>query len=144
MIEFRKLYINQLIIEILFVKGLNDNDNEIEQLSKALQLIEPNRVDIGTIDRPPAYNVKQISYDELFIIAKVFKNQNISIAHRDKVKLDKYLNKDEILNLLHKRPQTKDDIVNLLDKESNKIFQKLLEDKEIEIINISGVDFYKK
>ena len=41
MIAFRKLHKNQLVLEILFVKTLNDNDSEIKALYSAILKIEP-------------------------------------------------------------------------------------------------------
>ena len=142
-INFSKIYKNDLILEILFVDTINNKKDEIEKLNRLIQQIKPKRIDIGTIDRPPAYDVKPISYDELSSISKVFEKQNISIAHRQKIKLNKYLSKDEILNLLDKRPQTQDDIENLLDDDSKKIFDELLQNNKIKIVNIAGLDFYR-
>ena len=84
-----------------------------------------------------------MSYEQLCNYAKVFENQNISIAHRQKIKFNRYLNEDEILNLLDKRPQTQDDIENLLDSDSKKIFDELYKTNKIKIVNISGLDFYR-
>ena len=54
MCEFSKQTKNNLVLEVLFVKDLNDEDEELELLYKSIVLINPKRIDIGTIDRPPA------------------------------------------------------------------------------------------
>ena len=51
MIDFSKQTKNDLVLEILFVKDLNDKIEEIELLNEAINQIKPKRVDIGTIDR---------------------------------------------------------------------------------------------
>ncbi len=84
MIDFRKLYKKQLITETLFVKTLNDRPSEYLKIYKALQQIKPDRVDIGTIDRPPAYDVQPVSYKTLLEIADHFEGLPVTIAHRDK------------------------------------------------------------
>jgi wyosine [tRNA(Phe)-imidazoG37] synthetase (radical SAM superfamily) len=142
-IEFSKTFKSDLILEVLFVDTINNKPSEIEKLSDLIQQIQPKRIDIGTIDRPPAYDVKPISYEELLDISKEFEGQNISIAHRQKIKSNKFLNEDEILNLLDKRPQTKEDIENLLDTNSQELFDKLFDEKKIHIVNVAGLDFYK-
>jgi len=57
-LEFSNSFKTELVIEILFVKGINDNILEIDKLNQFLEKLNPTRVDIGSIDRPPAYRVK--------------------------------------------------------------------------------------
>ncbi|MCK4738037.1 MAG: radical SAM protein, partial [Sulfurimonas sp.] len=64
-IDFSNAYKGKLFIEILFVYGLNDTKEEIAKLNEALLRLNVTRVDLGTIDRPPAYPVSGISYKEL-------------------------------------------------------------------------------
>ena len=143
MVEFRKLHTKQLIIEILFVKTLNDNDKEIAQLYNALKLIKPDRIDIGTIDRPPAYDVEAISYETLASIANEFKMLPVTIAHKNKVVNKQTFTKQEILTLLSRRPLTKDDIENTFDENSNLVLNELIKTGEIMVINNNHVEFYK-
>ena len=143
-ISFSKIYQKELIIEVLFVDSLNNKQHEIDKIYEILKAINPTRVDIGTIDRPPAYDVKPISFEELQAIAYRFEGLNISIAHRNRIKLNKNLSSKEILNLLNKRPQTVDDIDNLLDDSSKKLFNELLKDNKIITKNQAGVIFYAK
>ena len=110
MIEFRKLYDKELITETLFVKDLNDNDSEIELIYESLQQIKPNRVDIGTIDRPPAYDVQPISFKKLEYIANKFKNLPVNITYKNRPKSIQSFSEDEILNLLKMRPLTKEEL----------------------------------
>jgi wyosine [tRNA(Phe)-imidazoG37] synthetase (radical SAM superfamily) len=143
-ISFSKIYDKELVLEVLFVDTLNNKQNEIEKIYDILKVVNPTRVDIGTIDRPPAYDVKPISFEELQAIAYQFEGLNISIAHRNKIKLHKSLSNESILNLLDKRPQTLEDIENLLDKPSKKLFDTLLEENKIITKNQAGVIFYAK
>ncbi|MBN2782004.1 MAG: radical SAM protein, partial [Campylobacterales bacterium] len=55
--RFSQIYKGKLFIEILFVENINDKDDEIKKLNDALLDIKCDRIDIGTIDRPPAYDV---------------------------------------------------------------------------------------
>jgi wyosine [tRNA(Phe)-imidazoG37] synthetase (radical SAM superfamily) len=142
--DFKNMFKNDLILEVLFVDSINNKKEELSKLYDILYDLNPTRVDIGTIDRPPAYPVKEIAYEELKEIADYMNGLNISIAHKNKISLNKSLDEDEILNLLDKRPQTIDDINNLLNVESIKLFNKLHNNDKIIMINQAGVDFYAK
>ena len=143
MIAFRQLHKKQLITETLFVKTLNDRIGEYGKIYEALKLIKPNRVDIGTIDRPPAYDVQPVSYQTLLDIAASFENLPVTIAHRDKNITKEEYSENEILRLLLRRPLTQDDIENIFTKNSQEILKTLLESKKVyEVIN-NNVKFYK-
>ncbi len=139
---FKKVFKHDLILEILFVDKLNNSKKELDDLYDILYDLNPTRVDIGTIDRPPAYAVNPITYNQLKEIADSFTSLNISIAHKSKISLNKSLNQNELINLLDKRPQTLDDIDNLLDDNSKKTFNTLLKNDTIKVKNQAGVDFY--
>ncbi|MEA3315517.1 MAG: radical SAM protein [Campylobacterota bacterium] len=143
LIFFRDIYTKQLILETLFVKTLNDNDKEIELIKDAITKIKPNRIDIGTIDRPPAYDVKPISYDKLVDIANRFEGLPVTISCKNKIKNRQYYSKDEIITVLKRRPLTNDDIDNLFDKESKINLDKLILDKKVRVILNNRVEFYK-
>jgi len=142
LIKFSKDFQNEFVLEVLFVDTINNKETEINAIYKLLCTLNPSRVDIGTIDRPPAYDVNPISYNELQSIAYTMEGLNISIAHKTKTKLDKFLDKNELLNLLDKRPQTKEDIENLLNDESKIIFEDLVNNNFITTKNQAGVIFY--
>ncbi|MGB3751737.1 MAG: radical SAM protein [Arcobacteraceae bacterium] len=143
MCEFRVIHKKQLILETLFVKTLNDNDEEIEKLKLAYYQIKPNRIDIGTIDRPPAYAVKPVTHDTLVNIANRLENLPVTIAHKNKIVNKQRFETDEIITLLSRRPLTFDDVENTFDEYSLISLKKLVQNKKITIINNNGVFFYK-
>lgn len=143
MSEFSKQTKNDLVLEVLFVKDLNDKEDEISLLYKFILQINPKRIDIGTIDRPPAYNVKPVSYEFLENIAEKFKNLNINIVYKNRPKSIQSFSQDEIITMLKRRPLTKEDVENMFDEQSKKILEDLIKNKLVSIINSSGIDFYK-
>ena len=143
MVEFRALHKQQLILEVLFVKTLNDNEEEILKLKNALNLIQPNRIDIGTIDRPPAYAVKPVTHEVLVNIADTFEGLPVTIAHKNKVINKQSFDKNEIITLLSRRPLTFDDVENTFDEDSFSMLNSLVNSGEISIVNNNGVKFYK-
>jgi len=144
MIEFRKVYKGELIVEIMVVKGINDKEEEFKKLNEVLKKINPNRVDISTIDRPPAYNVKPVEIKRLFELSKLIEGQNIFIPTREKIEFKKEsFSKNELLNTLKKRPFSKSDVENIFDEKTQKIFNDLLKEKLLEEVIIGGITFYK-
>ncbi len=146
MLEFKSKYTGPLVIEILIVKTLNDSKEEIAQLNEYLMKLQPTRIDIGTIDRPPAFDVKPVSYEELLYISHLFDSTlPVYIASRKKADIssDSY-SYEEILETLSKRPLTQEDIEALFDEESQKRAENLLHKQKIKLVETNGVKFYKK
>jgi wyosine [tRNA(Phe)-imidazoG37] synthetase (radical SAM superfamily) len=146
MLDFKSKYSGPLIIEILIVKTLNDSEEEIAKLNKYLLKLQPTRIDIGTIDRPPAFDVKPVSYEELLHISHLFDaSLPIYIASRKKadIQASRY-SEEQILETLSKRPLTAEDIEALCDKESQKRVENLLNTSKIKLVETNGVNFYKK
>jgi wyosine [tRNA(Phe)-imidazoG37] synthetase (radical SAM superfamily) len=142
-LEFKLDFKNSLVIEVLIVKNINDN--YIEELSEVLNQINSHRVDLSTIDRPPAFDVQPISFCELESIANILskKNRNINIASRkDKNIQSSYYSKDEILHTLSLRPFSIDDYDMLFDDKTKQIFDKLIEEKKILEVDKVGLKFY--
>ncbi|MEJ2498448.1 MAG: radical SAM protein [Sulfurovaceae bacterium] len=99
MLAFKEIYNGALIVEVLFVKNINDDAQNISGLNKYLLKLQPSRIDIGSIDRPPAYDVKGLNYDELLKLSKQFDTHlPIYIVSRKliKIKAENYSD-DEIL-----------------------------------------------
>lgn len=143
MVEFRKQTAQTFVLEVLFVKDMNDNPKEIELLYRAIQQINPHRVDIGTIDRPPAYKVQPISFEALEAIANDFKGLNVNIAYKNRPKQTHSFNVEEIIAMLQRRPLTLEDIENLFDEQSKLLLQNLVISNKVSLVDCSGVDFYK-
>jgi len=146
MLAFKSKYDGPLVIEILIVKTLNDSKEEIAKLNEYLLKLQPTRIDIGTIDRPPAFDVKPVSYEELLEISHWFDSTlPVYIALRKKADISaSSYDKKKILETLSKRPLTQEDIEALFDDESQKCLRKLLETEKIKRVSTNGVIFYKK
>lgn len=142
--RFSKAFSGKLFIEILFVRGLNDTPHEVIALNTALQDIQCERIDIGTIDRPPAYPVQGLDYKELYELSNYF-NPALPIhivSRTHATSTPSFYTPEEILTTLDKRPLTDDDINALFDEGSKKEFQKLLTEKKITSIERSNIVFY--
>ena len=143
MIEFSQKTTKDFVLEILFVKDLNDKEEELRLLYESILQIKPKRVDIGTIDRPPAYKVSPVSYEFLENVANQFQNINVNIIYKNRPKLIQTYNSDEIIATLKRRPLTKEDIDNMFDEESKLILKGLEKREIIQLTDNAGVEFYK-
>lgn len=144
MLAFKAKFSNPLIIEILMVKSINDSDEEIEALNEFLLKLKPTRIDIGTIDRPPAYKVEALSYEALRDISLKFDSSlPIYIASRKKVIAQpSFYSEEEILETIKKRPLTQDDIDVLFDNASQMELNRMLDKKLLSVVNSGGYDFF--
>ncbi|MBU0632960.1 radical SAM protein [bacterium] len=142
--EFSQEFAGKLYIEILFVYGLNDTKEEVQAINEVLKtLSHVERIDIGTIDRPPAYPVQGISYTELYEIAQMFDaSLPIHIASRTHAEscVSSYTD-EKIINTLDKRPLTLEDIELLFDEDSKSRLKKLIETGDITTNRIGNLEF---
>ncbi|MEA3372013.1 MAG: radical SAM protein [Campylobacterota bacterium] len=140
---FSKVYTGKLFIEILFVHGINDTKEEIAKLNATLLGINAERIDLGTIDRPPAYPVMGISYKELHEASLLFDSSlPVHIASRVHAEPNNaYYSDEDIINTLDKRPLTMDDINLLLDEDSKKRLELLVENGQINKKSVSNLEF---
>ena len=142
--SFRKRFKGSMIIEILMVSSINISKREIEALNRTLLDLGADRIDIGTVDRPPAYPIEPLSFKELYEIAKEFDPSlpiHITGRHRAKEAKSSFSD-EEILSTLLKRPLTQEEIEALFDEESQKRFEALLQKGKIETKKLGGLLFY--
>jgi len=63
----------EIWLEMLFVAGINDSPEELEGLRRAVERIEPERIQINTVDRPPAdRRAGPLSRERLLELAELF------------------------------------------------------------------------
>ena len=54
LVAFRKIYKGQIWLEILFCKGVNNDKNELLEMKKIVNRIQPDRIHLNTVIRPPS------------------------------------------------------------------------------------------
>lgn len=107
--RFRREYRGQIWLEIMLVKGLNDNANEIAALRTAIAEIKPDKVHLNTVIRPPAETeAKSLTEAELRAIRNALGPPAEVIAEYHAVSpapaQGHFLN--EIVELLERHPAT--------------------------------------
>ena len=114
--EFRKLFSGEIWVEILLCLGVNDNKNEIEKIKNILQEINPDKIQLNSVDRPPAedfvfpLDLERLEEIKLLIGAKA---EIISkpVNQKSKTFTKQLLSeKERVFSLLKRRPCTLEDI----------------------------------
>ncbi len=141
---FRARSNRTLVIEVLIVRGINDTPESIAGLNDFLCMLQPDRVDLGTIDRPPAYRVEPVGDAELQALAGHFDPMlPVHIAYRKPVPIaQEFYDDDAILSTLSKRPLTPEDIALLMDDASQKRLDRLIGTGKIAVRQNKGMTFY--
>ncbi len=142
LVAFRNVFEGDLILEILVVSGINDKEEEMRALAKVLDRVNPDRVDLGTIDRPPAYDVRGVSTKTLKNLSHYLGHHNISIMHKEIPQQKVDFSEAEILATLRRRPQSESDVAYLFSQKARANLEKLVADKRVVIQQIAGVRFY--
>ena len=142
--SFRCEFDKTLVLETLFVKSVNDSKEDIEALNRAYKEIKPDRIDLSTIDRPPAYNVAKITDEELRgIAATLDANLMVSVASRkNESSKTRAFSEREIIYMLKNRPFSSFDIETLYDETSKQTFEDMRQKGSIKEKEVAGTKFY--
>lgn len=148
--SFRKRFSGQMWLEIVFVKGLNDSDEELETLKPTIDQINPDRIHINTVVRPPSEKSAQpISLDRMRTIKSILGPRAEIIAHfaSDTQRVSHITEaKQQILNIIKRRPVTLEDIQNISGLHRHAIIKyldALRADKKIQMTEHSGNQYYE-
>ena len=107
LVEFRKICQGQIWLEILFCEGMNDGRNELHQMKRAVDRIQPDRIHINTVVRPPTEPwAVPLHLEEMKEIQAFFgeKASIISEFDRHPLSLPEINVKEEIFKMLKRRP----------------------------------------
>ena len=126
--DFRKAFQGEIWLEILFCLGVNDSKSEVKALKEAIQEINPNKIQLNSVDRPPAEDFAfPVSTEKLEEIQKEFGEKAEIIAGRifDSPTSPILNGKIRIFNLLKRRPCTLIDISKALGIHQNELVKLL-------------------
>ncbi|MGA1826159.1 MAG: radical SAM protein [bacterium] len=149
LIALRKEFKGQIWMEVLFCEGINDSPKEIELLRKALSKINPERIQINTVFRPPAQaGTLPLSKEKMIEIKKIF-GTNAQVVGLPSVGTlsipQSRAFKVRLVELLKRRPCTIPDIINVLAVprlQLIKVLDKMLDDGKLKICRHDEEIFY--
>lgn len=140
-IHFSHIYKGELILEILVVKGVNDTKEEFKKLNAVIEKMALSRVDISTVDRPPAYAVNPVDEETLHGLRACLSFPYVTIASRKEREKYVSLNEEEIKAYIKRRPIAYNDLINFDEKTQNSI-QKLYTQEELTLHEVGNVRFF--
>jgi len=135
-VSLKQEFKGEIWLEILILKGYNDSKDELLKLKEAIVKINPDSVQLNTLDRPGTVDgLQALSHNELQDVVDLWRLSNVEIIasppKREKVKSYRKDTETAILETIVRRPCTLDDLHDILGLHVNEINKYLgvLEDK---------------
>ncbi len=114
---FRQEYRGQIWLEILLVKGMNDSDEEVLLMKQVLEEINPEKIQLNTVVRPPAESwVQPLEEERMKEIQQMLGDRCEIIgtyAHAAQ-KAETHIDVGVIIALLRRRAMTSSDLSDAL------------------------------
>ncbi|PAF48529.1 hypothetical protein BKH46_01090 [Helicobacter sp. 12S02634-8] len=142
--DFAKIYHGELVAEVLLVEGVNDTASNIQSIVKFLQQISVSRIDLGTIDRPPAHKANALSYEQLSMIAREFEGMYVSLPLRkqDMDFMGLAYSKEALIEFIARRPVSVSEALILFEKATLERLEILLHEGKISRKKVANLEFY--
>jgi len=126
LIDFRKEFKGRIWLEIFILPGYNDSEEELTALKKAILKINPDSVQLNTLDRPGTLpDLRAATREELLNIKGFWNLDNVEIiaAAQERKKIQSYREDTEtaILETISRRPCTVDDLSKILGMHLNEV-----------------------
>lgn len=122
--RLRDSYAGLVWLEMLLSPGYNDSPAELEGLARWVEKIEPDKIQLNTVDRPPIdQNLKAVDYDRLTELARWF-GPKAEVIVRPPSNFKPGAGRpliEAILELIDRRPCTMSDIVAAVGREETEI-----------------------
>jgi wyosine [tRNA(Phe)-imidazoG37] synthetase (radical SAM superfamily) len=126
--DFKKEFKGEVWLEVLLAKGINDSMEEAALVYDVAKEIQPDRIQLNSLDRPPAYKgIEAADRKTLEDIAEMWKDLPVEIVKRIKKReeITAFSTNLEhnILNTINRRPLTINDLEALTGKTRTELFK---------------------
>ena len=113
-------------LEVFTLPGYNDHESELDELKKIIVQINPDSIQLNTLDRPGTVpNLRGASREELQRVVDYWQLNNVEIIAKPKQseKAQSYRkdSKSAIIETISRRPCTIDDLIEMLGLNKNEI-----------------------
>ncbi|MCP4150066.1 MAG: radical SAM protein [bacterium] len=128
LITFSQEFKGKMWLEVFIARDVNDCQEELDKIYSVIKKINPDRVQLNSLDRPPAYeNVLPLKRESLESIRDLWKELPVEIVKRtgkreEIASFSKNL-ENNILNTISRRPLTADDLMSLTGKNRLELFE---------------------
>ena len=151
LVDMRKEYKGSIWLEVFLLKDYNDSADELKLLKEAILKINPDSVQLNTLDRPGTVSgLHALTNEELQTVADNWKIPNVEIiaSASKRTTLDSFNTDIEatILNTIARRPCTLEDLHQILGihiNEINKYLGTLELNSKIKSVELDRGVFYE-
>jgi wyosine [tRNA(Phe)-imidazoG37] synthetase (radical SAM superfamily) len=149
LVSFRRAFTGRIWLEVMLVKGINDGGTDLIELKRMIERIEPDRVQLNTVVRPPAEPYAQpLGPDELKRVQSFLgKGCEIIVPfdYRREAGSSPDIEK-AVMQLIRRRPVTLSDLsvslgVNPI--ELSKCLANMKERELLKVVNYGGKQYYE-
>lgn len=147
--SLRREFKGKIWLEVMLVKGVNDSLPEIKGLKRVISQVEPDRVQLNTVARPPSEEfANPLSEAELEQRKDLLGGNCEIIAHSDEERPVPHSKAGEtaIIELLRRRPVTLQEISTSLGihrNEAIKCLRSLEQNRMIKVHHFRGLRYYQ-
>ncbi len=147
--KFRQEFKGRIWLEVMLAKGINDSPSHLKKLKEAINEINPDKVQLNTVVRPPAEkSARPLSLKELERIKKILGRSCEIIAEFESQAQEPSAEnlKTSVLSMVRRRPVTFTDISSSLGKKRKEIQESLkllLKQGKIKLITHKHRKYYE-
>jgi wyosine [tRNA(Phe)-imidazoG37] synthetase (radical SAM superfamily) len=128
LIDFSDMFKGTIWLEVFIAQGLNDSDGELDAIYQVIKKIRPAKVQLNSLDRPPAYDhVQAADMATLERIMKRWEDLPVEIIkrirRREDIRAFSHNLENNILNTIERRPLTIEDLETLTGKKRVELFK---------------------
>ncbi|MFH1131422.1 MAG: radical SAM protein [Pseudomonadota bacterium] len=149
LIAFRESFAGQYWLEVFLLQGITDSEEQVHELAKLVQQINPDRVQLNTVARPPADSTaRAVPREKMDFFRGLFGEKAEVIAQFAGSKTDAgtVAKREDLLIMLRRRPCTIADVavgLRLHETEVSKLLKKLLREDLVEIESVEGLQYFR-
>jgi wyosine [tRNA(Phe)-imidazoG37] synthetase (radical SAM superfamily) len=146
---FRREFRGQLWVEVLFVKGMNDDAEQLQRMKEVLDEIGPDRIQLNTVVRPPAESFAEpLSNVRMHEIAILFgpRADVIGVSRDVHREPGRTVDSDQVLGLLRRRPMTLEEMSVALEMhraDLTELLEELIRQRHVQRVIFEGTEFYQ-
>ena len=127
LIKLRKEFKGKIWLEVMLIKGINDNVSEARKLKELIERIKPDKVQLNLPIRPAPEKISVPSFKSVSRIKKIINRKIEAVsASKDKKQNRTYKDADkQIVKYLKRRPANLDDLMKSLGLNCSEIIKHL-------------------
>lgn len=130
MVDLGKEFKGRIWLEVFLLPGYNDSADELKELKKAIQRINPDSVQLNTLDRPGAVaNIRGATNEEMQRVVDFWELDNVEIisSSQEGESTRSYRSDiaSTIIDTIARRPCTRSDLTRIVGKHDDDIDQQL-------------------